>query len=109
MKPVLLDPATVRPQMDEPRFCATCKKKSARWLVLTDSAWISMCSLCWLYATPWGEQNAEGLAELVVGTEKSLGRQFVCVDGKLSDFADGDRILSAISLTSRIFKAAERR
>lgn len=115
-QPVLLDPALMRPRMDaDPCPCAHCARKSARWLWLkrTDegaSLWLTTCSLCWFYTTPWGTENAEGLAELIAATEQRMGRQFArTTDGKLLEAADADRILSAVSITSRIFKAAERK
>lgn len=116
MKPVLLDPAKVRPRVnDDACVCSKCGQKRARWYALSEAradgaeAWLTMCSLCWLYASPWGTENADGLAELIDATERQLGRVFTKYGGKLSSHADTDRILSSISLTSRIFQAADRR
>ena len=101
-RPVLLDAKHVRPIGigGEKRICVKCLGDSARWRVGKDPNDHFLCAYCFLYATPWGEENATGIAELVAATEEAMERK-ISSDGVV--FSDeADRILQAIVLVSGI-------
>lgn len=100
-KPLLLGSVSVRPitGSDLSRFCMACLKSEARWLVGRGGPhdYVS-CASCFLYRSPWGKANSNGIAELVFSTERELG---MCIssDGVVLD-EHADRIVSAVVLTT---------
>lgn len=114
MKPISMDPGSVRPRADtETMPCTTCHRSTARWYVLKSrdpDLWLSMCARCWLYESDWGKGQADEIASLVAAVETRMGKPFQHgEDGKLTHVDDADRILSSIAVTARIFHVADRK
>jgi len=114
MRPIPLDPASVRPRMDaEMMPCTACERRVARWYILKrrdPDLWLSMCARCWLYKSLWGKAYADDIAVLVAAVELRTGKTFQHgEEGKLTQDEDADRILSSIATTARIFHVADRK
>jgi hypothetical protein len=86
--------------------CASCGKKRARWMFIPsdEQGAVSVCGLCWMYESQWGKNRASELAEFKAKVEREIGKSFLVDKGKLVQFEDADRLLSAIALTSQIFQ-----
>jgi len=107
MRPVLFDSEHIRPIGigNEKKICVKCLGESARWRVGKDPNDHFLCAYCFLYATPWGKQNAEGIAGLVASTEKAMGKTISSEGVVFPD--ESDRILMAIVQVSKIKMRAQ--
>jgi hypothetical protein len=109
-KPVLIDPRILRP-LDKSMWgfsCSRCDKRQSKWEVMHDGEQIILCSVCFLYDTPWGQKNAVGIEELIADTERESKQKFPRTeDGRLT-IDRADQIMAAIALTSRMFAMQDR-
>ena len=99
--PVLIDAKWVRPSSDgAPEICSKCLEKTARWAIGKPPNSYLCCAHCFLYETPWGKENAEHIALLIIEVEASMGRSIS--DGGVVRKEEADRILSSIVAVSGI-------
>ena len=109
-KTIYIDPGTIRPlpKAMQGIGCAVCNRVQSVWErthVRTQQSGDPVCSLCWMYETGWGKDNKEALSEFVSEVEDSLSALFKKTeDAKLERCEDADRIMSALVLTTRMFK-----
>lgn len=111
-KPLIVDPTVLRPlpQSMWDMACGWCDKRQARWEVFLPDMpkdgrkGLPLCSLCWLYESEWGSKRRPDLTMFVMSVEEEISRKFEKrPTGELIHGRDGDRILGAIAVTSRIF------
>jgi hypothetical protein len=107
-KPLILNTDHLRPldrkEWDGP--CMSCGKKQARWMFKPanrDGA-VSICSLCWLYESVWGQNRREEIFKYVRAVEEEIGTAFLKDKGRLIRVQDADRLLGALALESRMFQ-----
>lgn len=102
MKPVVVDPGTlfVINAKSVPVRCWKCIEEQARWFVGRPPNIQPMCSHCFLYKTPWGEQHSGEISALVQETEKEMGR-IISDDGRVR-LQEADRIVMAIRFASAL-------
>lgn len=115
-EPLLVNPAELRPLPEGMRgvACGFCDKAQAVWertsYVGQQEPGLFMCSLCWLYASPWAEDRAEDIGAYVSEIEKHQGKLYKKTeDAKLADCLEADGILGALVLSSRLFFVAGKR
>lgn len=115
-KPLILDPKALRP-LPQPLWgmsCAWCDKTQARWEVSQPDLLREaepVCSLCWLYDSEWGQQHRPDIDQMIRDIEVECGFRFerstvrTAADQaeRLYRYQDGDRVLAAIAVTSRVF------
>lgn len=89
----------------EPKICAVCGVNDSKWQLQGD---VQICSLCTLYCTRWGEINKKKLETFIGKVEDSLGSVFEKREGRLANFSDADRIVSAIVLENMVFRSISR-
>jgi len=108
-KTILLDSEWVKPSItdDHVQPCEKCLKVEARWGIGRPPNSYFSCAHCFLYQTPWGEQNAEKIRDLVAKVEVAMGRT-ISDDGVVRR-DEADRILSSIVAISGIAKARAQR
>jgi len=112
--PLILNPAFLRPMPEDMwgMACARCDRVQARWEFHEQvqveggfkarEAFMPMCSLCFLYESSWGQRRRVRLNNLIAEIEASIGTPFLMdPGGRLASASDGDRVLAAISLSSR--------
>lgn len=107
--PVILDSEWVKPSITDGSLqsCAKCLKDSARWGIGRPPNNYWSCAYCFLYRTPWGEQNSEKIHDLVVEVEAAMGRKIS--DEGIVHEDEADRILSSIVAVSGIARARAQR
>jgi len=81
--------------------CVLCDKAQARWTIRGQSASISVCGLCILYASPWGQRNSERIAATIDSVEKARAVPMPVGDGKLFRCEDADSVLGVLVLVDR--------
>ncbi len=107
-KPLILNTNHLRPldkkEWDGP--CSCCGKKQARWMFLpaNQEGAVSICGLCWLYESVWGQNRREEIFKYVRAVEEEIGAVFLKSKGQLIRFQDADRLLGALALESRMFQ-----
>ena len=110
MAAVTVNPKHIRPLPQElwETNCGKCDKPQARWEfkpsdVPASQAGNMMCSLCWLYDSPWGKSRSIDIDQMIKDVEVDKGSLFARDARKrLLRSTDGDSILSAIAITSRM-------
>lgn len=115
-KPLILDPKTLRPlpQSLWGLSCAWCDKTQARWELSQPDILRKaepICSLCWLYDSDWGRQHRHDIDLMIQDIEIECGSRFARLEAgttpdqaaRLCRCQDGDRVLAAIAVTSRVF------
>lgn len=113
MKPLVVDPRFLRP-LPKALFrscCAKCDRRQAMWEMGPERGErIIVCSLCFLYESNWGKDRRAQVHELADAVEAESGEKFMRgADGRtLLSSRDGDRILGALALTSRMFSVQEK-
>jgi hypothetical protein len=112
MKPLIIEPGTLRPLPEGLRgsSCVVCDKRQAMWErsspeVRVPSKRIEcVCSICWLYESEWGKGQRGAIDAFVEAVEKELGRPFGRFeDGRLLLSVDADRIVATVVSTSYRF------
>ena len=108
-KTILLDSEWVKPSITDDHLqpCEKCLKREARWGVGRPPNSYFSCAYCFLYRTPWGEQNAQRIRDFVGQVEEEMGRS-ISDDGVVRR-DEADRILSSIVAISGIAKARAQR
>jgi len=108
-KPLILDPRVLRPlpQALWGHACSKCDKTQAVWELFADGPTRRkgepICSLCWLYESEWGKERRDDVDKMIRAVEVQAEEIFRKeLDGRLWSCADADRIMGAISVTSRI-------
>lgn len=106
MKPVVLDSEWVKPfndgKNDSPCVCITCASEAAHWMIgRAPNAYVS-CARCFLYTSPWGLKNEDGIRALVAAVEESMGRP-ISADGFVLP-GDADRVLASVVSISGIIR-----
>lgn len=81
--------------------CAVCDKTQARWTVRGVQPAVFICSLCLLYRTTWGKQNAAQVESIKAEVEKSRTEPFQMQGEKLHNCADADSVLGVVVLIER--------
>jgi hypothetical protein len=109
MKPLYVNPDFLRP-LPKPMWgtaCSTCDKPHSRWSVqVAGGDPVPSCSVCFLYDSFWGKPLRKSLDLMVTGVEVELGNVFARgEDGRVTRAEDADRVLGAIVMTSRLFRA----
>jgi hypothetical protein len=110
MAAVTINPKHILPLPQElwESNCAKCDKPQSRWEfkaadVPVSQAGNMMCSLCWLYESQWGKSRSDDIDQLINDVETEKGNLFARDARKrLLRATDGDSILSAVALTSRM-------
>lgn len=108
MKPIFINPDHFRPldkkEWDGPCMC--CNLNQARWMFIpaNETGAVSICGLCWLYKSVWGQNRSEEIFSYLLKVEDEIGKPFPKAKRKLVRFEDADRILGALALTSRLFQ-----
>src|ERR1700761_3353845 len=96
MKPLILNPAYVRlvDQSPADKNTPVCDCGSfARWVVGPEYNKKPSCGWCFLFASKWGIANRPGIDELIIETEKKMGRSITSpVDGSCMP-SEADRML----------------
>ena len=108
-KPILLNTEWVRPfdAGASTQMCMTCSSGNARWIIGKPPNAYFSCARCFLYTSPWGEQNSIRIQQFVSEVEESINK-------KISDegvvwSTEADRILSSIVAVSGIARARAQR
>jgi len=107
MRPLTLDTKWVRPLDTDPGICMTCAKPIARWAIGKPPSGYLSCARCFLYTSPWGQENVDQIGEFVANVEDNMGR-ILSLDGILIE-NEADRILSSIVTFSRLSNRGARR
>ena len=88
--------------------CHNCDKRQSRWEMGPPygGETYTVCSICFLYDSKWGEKREDQIHVLVEECEAESGEKMLRdSDGKtLLSCKDADAILSSIALTSRMFQ-----
>lgn len=88
--------------------CTYCEKRQSRWTVVDEQAH-TVCSICYLYQSPWAVDKRKEIDVFIAEVEASLGSPFARnSEGNLSMFEDADRILGAVVMTSRLFEVQDK-
>ena len=108
---VFLDPRVLRPlpQSLWNISCAECDKYQSVWEHFSSELpsgarkGVPVCSLCWLYKSVWGKDNRGDIDRMICAVEAQREESFRKVGcDRLWSCRDADRVLGAISVTSRI-------
>lgn len=88
--------------------CSLCNRRQSLWectQTVQDQGGTPLCSLCFLYHSPWAEEQETGnLDAFIAAVEAHMGKLFVRADdSSLEDCGDADRILSSLVTTTRMF------
>lgn len=108
--PLIVDTRFLRPlskaMYDSP--CHRCDRRQSRWEMGPPFGGevYTVCSLCFLYESKWGEKRVDQIHVLVDEIEREVGEKFLRgADGRtLLSCKDADRVLAAIAMTSRMFQ-----
>lgn len=109
LKPLYISAREVRPLAAAMRgmACCDCGKRQAVWektVEVGQEKGHPICSLCFLYKSPWAKENQSSLEAFVAAVEESASTFFAKTDdNKLEVCKDADRIMSSIVLTTRLF------
>jgi hypothetical protein len=108
-KPLILDPRALRPlpQALWGHACSKCDKAQSVWELFagdpSSRKGEPICSLCWLYESEWGQERRADIDAMIRAVEVQAEEIFRKeLDGRLWACKDADRIMGAISVTSRI-------
>lgn len=110
MVPLVIDTRFLRPLPKSlwDSACHHCDKRQSRWEMGPPygGETYTVCSLCFLYESKWGEKRLDQISVLVQEVEAETGEKMLkAADGQsLLSCGDADRILSSIALTSRMFQ-----
>jgi len=90
--------------------CSECDKPQSVWKLTRSPVELPfICSLCLLYKSRWGEDNAESISGLIQAVEGKLGKLFDRDESRwLLRPEDADRIMFAIVATNRAFAMRDR-
>ena len=109
LKPLYIPAHEVRPLASALRgmACCDCGKRQSVWektSTVGDEKGVPICSLCFLYRSPWANGKQADLALFIVVVEETASVLFAkTTDNKMEDCKDADRIMSSIVLTTRLF------
>lgn len=87
--------------------CNCCQRLGARWYETSaaqdDTYPLVICSLCILYATPWGKEHRK-ILDSVLGSYVLTAKKMLATstDGELIRMEDGDRILTVAVMAGLI-------
>jgi len=89
--------------------CQECDKPQANWkLMRSQSETPFICSVCLLYESHWGQDNAEDIGILVENVGASMGAPLaVELDGRLVPH-EADRIMFSIVASNKAWALRER-
>lgn len=109
LKPLYIPAHEVRPLASAMRgmACCDCGKRQSVWektSTVGQEKGLPICSLCFLYNSPWAKKKQSDLALFIVVVEQTANVFFEKTDdNKLANCKDADRIMSSIVLTTRLF------
>lgn len=109
LKPIYIPAHEVRPLASALRgiACCDCGKRQSVWektSTVGEDKGVPICSLCFLYRSPWAHNKQSMLEEFIIAVEDAAGTFFSKTeDNKLEDCKDADRIMSSLVLTTRLF------
>jgi len=113
-KPLRLDTSRFR-MLDKESWnlaCAVCDKRQAKWELVSPAGKPGtvetkdpICSLCFLYESPWGKERALSINEYLdeVMAQETKRKMILGPNGALTNNDDADFILGILALTSRRF------
>lgn len=110
--PLTIDPRALRPLPPAlwGMSCTWCDKAQAKWEYFSGPEstaarmGIVLCAHCWLYTSEWGRKHQSDVEGFLHDVEVQLGKPLPRdAQGKLVHCDDADRVLGAISVTSRVF------
>lgn len=83
--------------------CCECDKPRAKWeLVRAPQGEGFTCSLCMLYKTRWGDDNAAHLLAFVDAVMEHTGQPIRMDHGRIVKIEDADRIFGAIVAENKV-------
>lgn len=109
LKPLYIPAHEVRPLAAAMRgmACCDCGKRQSVWektVEVGQEKGHPICSLCFLYKSPWAKDKQPDLALFIAVVEQTSDVWFEKTDdNKLAVCKDADRIMASIVLTTRLF------
>jgi len=110
--PLIIDTRFLRP-LPKPMWqatCVNCDKRQSMWEMGPPSEPNPVCSLCFLYESQWAEKRKDEVHAMVRDVEAYSGDKFLRDRDNVTLLSpkDGDRILGALALTSRMFQLQDK-
>ena len=99
----------VLPKQLQGASCSKCDKPQAVWeLTRADLGEGFICSLCMLYETRWGEENAAHLLAFIGAVVENTGEPILMDHGRIVKPDDANRIFGALVAENKVTSLRQR-
>jgi hypothetical protein len=110
--PLIIDTRFLRPLPKAMwgAVCVNCDKAQSMWEMGPTEEPNAVCSLCFLYESKWAEKRLDDIHGMVRDVEAHTGEKMLRGRDNVSLISakDGNKILGALAMTSRMFQLQDK-